>query len=102
MESSKVDAAVAAFEAALVAEPQMLEAQNAIGQIHHKAGRYLQAIEAFETALQINSGALPVRINLALSHSAHGDTIAARAAWKLVQALDPSHRLARHWLQRLQ
>jgi tetratricopeptide (TPR) repeat protein len=62
----------------------------------------VQAIAAFEKALELNPAAPSVHYNLGLIFVDRGDTDLARAAFRQAIQVNPFDRDARHWLRRLE
>jgi Tfp pilus assembly protein PilF len=62
----------------------------------------MQAIEAFEKALELNPAAPSVHYNLGLIFVDRGEADLAQAAFRRALQVNPLDRDARHWLHKLE
>jgi len=78
-----------------------VQAWAGIGQIHGEAGRWREALEAYESALAIESGLAELWSLVGTAHFELGDLIAARRAFDKALQADSELRSARSGLVRI-
>ena len=73
--------------------PRNATAWEALGTLYKTAGRYEEAIQAFEQAVSIAPGKVSYYHNLGLAYSVSGNNEGAFNAFQKVLELDPNHSL---------
>ncbi|HEX8320206.1 tetratricopeptide repeat protein [Longimicrobium sp.] len=99
--AGNVDAARAAFEAALARCPRHLGARTGAGYVALRQDRATEARRAFESVATDAPRSVDALVGLGLAAWRLGDRDAARAAFTRVQALDAANAEARDYLARL-
>lgn len=90
----RYDQALAAYEHALKASPEFVEARNGKGVIYANQGKYDLAIEEFKAALEHAPQAAHVHNNLGYAYYLKGQYEDAAAAMEQAIAFDPDSRRA--------
>lgn len=87
--------AIEAYQRALVMDPGMVDAMNAMGAAHAESGNLALAREQFEAALRLQPESVYTYNNLGFVNYLAGDYPAAVAAYRQALRLDGSHEKAR-------
>lgn len=88
--AQRYDEATAAFRQALAAEPNHVDAHNALGAVHATQGRYVEAIAEFEAAKALAPRLAYVQGNLGYAYLLRGDNDQAVRALEEAKRLDPN------------
>jgi tetratricopeptide (TPR) repeat protein len=94
-DAGRVDAARAAFEAAIAQAPSFDNAWNELGVVHFELEEYERAEAAFRQAIAIRPDFAAAWSNLGRSLAAHGAYMEAVGAYIRARDADPSDRVTR-------
>ena len=84
-------AAGKAAEAALRADPQSLDVNVTLGDLHRQTGRHKEAIDAYVRVLSQQPNNADAVLGLAEAYKASGDLVKAEAQYKRAIALQPNY-----------
>ena len=99
--AGRVDDAIEALTVAYSLQPQWLELQNNIANLLLMKGDTMQAVERYQTLLQVDSTQADVWLNLGAVYATAGAYDDARAAWETALRHNPGHPEATQYLARL-
>ena len=85
----RIDEGIAKVRRVLVADPDVIEAHTMLGNMHVKAGRHGDAIDAYKQALAIDPEHEGAAWSLALAYRDSGKLDEARAGFERVRQLNP-------------
>jgi arylsulfatase A-like enzyme/predicted Zn-dependent protease len=85
----KLDDGIAKVKKVLAADPEVIEAYTMLGNMHVKAGRHAEAIEAYKRALAIDPEHEGAAWSLALAYRDAGKLDEARTGFERVRQLNP-------------
>ena len=86
--------ASAAYGKALELRPDDARVLQALGQMHNRAGAYVEAITSFRRSLEVDAAQPLTWVNLGIALSASGDPAGARGAYEEALRLNPHEALA--------
>jgi hypothetical protein len=93
--ADRYESAVSRFEQAIALDPRMLEAHNALGVAHGRAGNFGKAIASFESALALAPDAPHVLNNLGFAQMKAGRLEASWASLRRAIDVDPRNATTR-------
>lgn len=88
--------AIAAYEKALAAKPDYVEALNGLGVIYSILGQHELSLQHLHKAIQISSRDTYLYNNLGYAYLVHGNEAEAAKALEKALLLDPENKRARH------
>lgn len=97
----RLDDGIAKVRQVLAADPAVIEAYTMLGNMHVKAGRHADAIEAYKRALAIDAEHEGAAWSLALAYRDSGKIDEARAGFERVYQLNPRSARALYQLANL-
>jgi arylsulfatase A-like enzyme/lipopolysaccharide biosynthesis regulator YciM len=84
-----IDAGIEKVRRALGADPDIVEAYTMLGNLHTKAKRYDEAVQAYQQALKLDSEHQGAAFSLALAYKQMGRLADAQAGFERAGVLDP-------------
>ncbi len=87
--------AIAAYQKALAANPDYVEAHNGLGVIYSSQGQYPLALEHFQKAIELTPTATYLHNNLGYAYLLQGQNSEAAAAFQEALHFDPHNHKAR-------
>jgi len=94
LNAGRLDAAAAAFEAALAAEPDFVEACFNLAFVRHRQDRIDEALMLYRRAIALAPGFVGAQFNLAVLLRGRGERDAAAEGFRRVVAIEPHNTLA--------
>jgi tetratricopeptide (TPR) repeat protein len=88
---SQYEAAIEAAQSAVGIDPNLMEAQRALGYVWESTGNYERAIDSYEAALRIHSNLPILHIAIGNMYQALGETDLAVDSYLRAVALDPTN-----------
>ena len=95
------DRAIEAYKVAVTFAPWNLHLQNNLAILLMENGDTDTAIRRYQAILRADSTMTEVWLNLGVAYANSGRADDARAAWQKILSLEPGHRTARNFLDRL-
>ena len=99
--AGRFEEALHAYEVAAHLDPQNLDVQNNIANLHLVGGDAARAIGLYREILRRDSTLAGTWVNLGIAHASSGDAAAAQQAWQRALTLDPGHPAAKAYLAKL-
>ena len=96
--SSGIDGAETHLQRAVRLRPANADAQNGLGSLRARQGRFAEAIVSFEAATRLQPNNAKAHFNLGLALLQHGEWERARATFSTVLELEPNLTAAKHGL----
>jgi tetratricopeptide (TPR) repeat protein len=93
-ELSSIELDIAKYKAETINNPRNVSAWETLGDAYKSAGKYKDAIQAYKTAININSTKPAYYYRLGLMYAAERSEAEAVLAFEKVLELDPNHALA--------
>ena len=96
LHAGRLDDALRCAELALAEDATLAPAHKTSGDVHYRAGRFVEAAGCYERALALAPAAgADTWLRLGNVRLRHGDRHAAAAAWRRALEVDPTHAIAR-------
>ncbi len=91
---SRYDEAISTYQKALIQEPRLAEAHNAIGVIYATQGKHVLAVDAFRSAMKLAPDIARFHNNLGYAYMLRGFDAEAIEAFERASTLDPANKKA--------
>ena len=87
--------AIASLEAEVTQNPENYNAWIQLGHLYFDSNKYLNAIGAYEKALELHSGSANLLTDLGVMYRRAGDSLKALESFDKALAMDPGHQPSR-------